>query len=976
MALSLYHQVLPPHTNVEQPLDAIADPESPVYLLKEAHPWLGSRPRRGGVSAFGFGGTNFHAVLEEYNDWQSPVLGAENWPWELIILPGKNREDLIKEVRFLLDALLAGAEPRLADLAYTYARAKTLTTNRACLTICVKDLVELTASLELALKHLEGDSRETLPLNIQLREVTRTRERQDKIAFLFPGQGAQYPEMARELALYFPQMRQALELADRETAGKLPKLLSQFIYPASAYSETEENSNKQQLTNTHVAQPAIGAISMGFLDILTQLGLTADLVGGHSYGEYTALYAAGVLSPKEFIRLSETRGRVMASACEVADGAMAAVQMIARDLLEYLSSFERVVLANHNAPLQSVISGERTQVEKAVSSLTSKGIQARMLPVAGPFHSPLVESATVPLSEAIASCELKESQIPVYSNSDGIYESEPEAIRDRLSAHLLNSVQFVSQINAMYAAGARVFVEVGPKSILKSLVSQILADKDHTVVSLDGQGGGLKGLLLAVGKLVTSDRVNIDLTGLFAGRKVQQLDLSKLVELTRKPKLSPTTWLLNGGTARPVGVDVGYMGKRPPLTLETKSVRVACAQRNRGTKGRESPMSHVQKAADARPKLPKARMSRSQQNTQQNTQSKMSQSNQQPTTTNYQVSPDAAVIAYQAYQETMRQFLKVQESVMQQFLSGPIPPNPPYRRGGPDAAAAQMPAANYQSRAPQIVRQTPVQQIVTPPIVPQETGNGTKHQVGWVSERNPTGQVGWVSERNPTAIPDRTSLTEMLLKIVSDHTGYPAEMLGLDLDLEAELGIDSIKRVEILGAVGKNLPEALAGSIQEQMETLTRVKTLNGLIAQLLENGKGSESPPPSNQLVGWVSERNPTTPTIPARTSLTQMLLQIVSDRTGYPQEMLGLDQDLEAELGIDSIKRVEILGALGKNVPETWAGNMQTQMETLTRVKTLNGLIAHLLENGKVAQSPITDREENGLGKYQSESKLLGVT
>jgi len=747
MVLSLYHKVLPPHANVEQPIEAIADPESPVYLLKDAHPWLGSRPRRGGVSAFGFGGTNFHAVLEEYNDWQSPALGADNWPWELMILQGKNREALIAEVRFLLEALrgadfsgtVRSGNPtlRLADLAYTYASAKALTTNPAsrlaCLTICVKDLVELTASLELALKHLEGDSREPLPLNIQLRERTRPvpfRETQDKIAFIFPGQGAQYPEMAREVALYFPQMRQALELADRETAGKLPKLLSQFIYPASAYSETELDSYKQQLTNTHVAQPAIGAISMGFLEIIAQLGLTADMVGGHSYGEYTALYAAGVLSPKEFIRLSETRGRVMASGCEVADGAMAAVQMTREDLLEYLSSFERVVLANHNAPLQSVISGERTQVEKVVSSLTSKGVQARMLPVAGAFHSSLVESATVPLSEAIASCQLKSPKIPVYSNSDGIYESEPEAIRDRLSAHLLNSVQFVSQINSMYAAGARVFVEVGPKSILKSLVGQILADKDHTVVSLDDQGvvsksthpvvrqqattwvgvsgndGGLKGLLLAVGKLVTSDRVNIDLTGLFAGRQVQQLDLSKLVELTRKPKLSPTTWLLNGGTARPIGVDVGYMGKRPPLTLETKypqgpKERAGCPKEGVvsksthpvvrqqattwvGVSGNDAELrsqadpwereeqagrpEYVQKAADGLP-LPKSRRSRSQQNTQVNRQSRMYQSNQQPTTSNYQVSPDASVIAYQAYQETMRQFLKVQESVMQQFLS-------------------------------------------------------------------------------------------------------------------------------------------------------------------------------------------------------------------------------------------------------------------------------------------------------------------
>ena len=970
MALSLYHQVLPPHTNVEQPLDAIADPESPVYLLKEAHPWLSSRPRRGGISAFGFGGTNFHAVLEEYNDWHPPVLGAENWPIELIILQGKSRDALIKEVRFLLEALQRGAQPRLADLAYTYAIDRRDAQARRprhgfCLCICVKDLKELTASLELALKHLEGDTREPLPLNIQWQEVsTGERESQEKIAFLFPGQGAQYPEMAREVALYCPQMRQALELADRETAEKLPKLLSQYIYPASAYSQTEELSNKQQLKNTHVAQPAIGAVSMGFLDILAQLGLKADMVGGHSYGEYTALYAAGVLSAKEFIRLSETRGRIMASACEVVDGAMAAVQMTRADLLDYIRDFDKVVLANHNAPLQSVISGDRAQVEKAVQSLTDKGIQARMLPVAGAFHSPVGWAAPTvidELAEAIASCDLKSPKITVYSNAEGIYESEPEAITKRLSAHGINSVQFVNQIEAMYAAGARVFVEVGPKSILKSLVSQILANKDHTVISLDGQGGGLKGLLLAVGKLVTIEDVNIDPTGLFAGRQVQQLDLSKLVELTEKPKLSPTTWLLNGGTARPLGVDVGYMGKRPPLTLETKSDG---GPKERAELSKESGRpSQVQRAADAVPKLPKSRMSRSPENRQQNKQSRMSQSNQQHTNSNYQVSPDAAVIAYQAYQETMRQFLKVQESVMQQFLGGGQ-----IVSGNPPVAARQIAPAvpqNYQSQAPQIVRETPGQQIVTNGL--QETGNGTKHQTGRVEERNPTGHI---SQGNPTKILNRESLTQMLLDIVSDRTGYPQEMLGLDLDLEAELGIDSIKRVEILGALGKNLPPTLAGSIQAQMETLTRVKTLNGLIEEV-----GWASPTLQATLQEPPTLQKTSIENIPDRESLTAMLLDIVSDRTGYPQEMLGLDLDLEAELGIDSIKRVEILGALGKNLPEALAGNIQGQMETLTRVKTLKGLITQI-EKEKVSQSEITKGEENGLGKYQSQSKALGVT
>ena len=110
--------------------------------------------------------------------------------------------------------------------------------------------------------------------------------------------------MAREVALYFKEMRSALELADRE----LGQPLSQFIYPPSAYSEAEQTRNQKQLTETQIAQPAIGTVEVGYLDLLTRLGIAADMVAGHSYGEYGALHAAGVLSREDFIKLSETRG--------------------------------------------------------------------------------------------------------------------------------------------------------------------------------------------------------------------------------------------------------------------------------------------------------------------------------------------------------------------------------------------------------------------------------------------------------------------------------------------------------------------------------------------------------------------------------------------------------------------------------------------------------------------------------------------
>jgi acyl carrier protein len=179
--------------------------------------------------------------------------------------------------------------------------------------------------------------------------------------------------------------------------------------------------------------------------------------------------------------------------------------------------------------------------------------------------------------------------------------------------------------------------------------------------------------------------------------------------------------------------------------------------------------------------------------------------------------------------------------------------------------------------------------------------------------------------------------------------------------MEAELGIDSIKRVEILGALQKKLGEPYATSVKEQMESLTRVKSLNGTLDKLLS----------TNNLKSVSSQAQETT--IPNRGQLTQILLELVSERTGYPSEMLGLDRDMEAELGIDSIKRVEILGVLQKSLGEAYGTSVKEKMETLTRVKTLNGIIEQLLS---ISSTGLNIQEKNGLGKLNWGVSLYRAT
>jgi acyl transferase domain-containing protein len=310
-------------------------------------------------------------VLEEYRgEVEESAPGVQTWPYELFVLRAENRESLAQEVHYLSDALESGAQPRLRDLAYSYAKLSLSSYGTVCLSIVVESLQQLQEALNLVLSHLNSQTPVSLPIHIQLNLSTNDKQQiTNKIAFLFPGQGAQYPDMAREVALYFKEMRSAVELAEQQLNHRLPKPLSQFIYPPSAYSEAAQVHNQQQLTDTHIAQPAIGAVEAGYLDLVTRLGIDADMVAGHSYGEYAALYAAGVLSREAFLKLSETRGRVMSAACAAADGAMAAVQATREELLARLDGVPSVVIANHNAPLQTVISGEKQAVRQVVDSL-------------------------------------------------------------------------------------------------------------------------------------------------------------------------------------------------------------------------------------------------------------------------------------------------------------------------------------------------------------------------------------------------------------------------------------------------------------------------------------------------------------------------------------------------------------------------------------------------------------------------------
>jgi len=305
IAKAIHHRVLPP-TLVDEPSEVARDRSAVLYLNTGTRPWLEDRdqPRRAAVSAFGFGGTNFHAVIEEYPAHASP---NPRRPAELLVFRGSSRSEIADTVDRIASALEGGAAPRLIELASALCglaagshgdfRLAVLTRTPAELPERLREIAPLVRSGEAS-----GDDR-----TWWCADTVAT----DPIALLFPGQGSQYPDMLAELVMAYPVMAGVFQRADRVLADVLEQPLSSAVFSPPGHSATEESERRRHLDQTWLAQPAIGAADVAVMTLFGRLGVSADMVAGHSYGEYVALHAAGSLSFEELMTLSERRGRVV-----------------------------------------------------------------------------------------------------------------------------------------------------------------------------------------------------------------------------------------------------------------------------------------------------------------------------------------------------------------------------------------------------------------------------------------------------------------------------------------------------------------------------------------------------------------------------------------------------------------------------------------------------------------------------------------
>ena len=496
--LSLHDKALAPSLHFEHPNESVDWDDIPFQINTELREW--SAPESGvrcaGVSAFGFGGTNFHAVLEEYvpgrhrapdasRSFAGATIQHQSTPTRVSTPAGRKaplRGAAVvggadeAEVAARLEGL--GAEASAGRVPAPVAPDPALAGAAVRVAIDYADAGDLAAKAGKAVQALRGGSPAMWKI-LRAQGVFVGRGAPGKVAFLYTGQGSQYVNMLRDLRQHEPLVAATFDEADRVMAPLLGKPLTEYVFADSADEPTARRL-EQQLMQTEITQPAVLTADLALTRMLDAYGVRPDMVMGHSLGEYGALVAAGALSFDAALEAVSARGREMANLAVGDNGAMAAVLAPLAEIERIVAETDGyVVVANLNSTGQAVIGGATDAVERAVAAFQAAGMNASRIPVSHAFHTEIVAPVSEPLRAVLRRLNVRPPSLPIVSNVTGDFypeNADAEEMLDLLGRQVASPVRFIDGLHTLHAAGARVFVEVGPKKALHGFVEDVLGD--------------------------------------------------------------------------------------------------------------------------------------------------------------------------------------------------------------------------------------------------------------------------------------------------------------------------------------------------------------------------------------------------------------------------------------------------------------------------------------------------------------------
>lgn len=503
--LALEHRTLPPSLNFERPNPQIDFSTSPFYVNAVGKTWpTGSTPRRAGVSSFGIGGTNVHVVLEEAPPAR-PSGPSRNW--QILTLSARSGNALETMNARLRDQLELHPDVPLADVAYTLQIGRKGFSRRA---------IALCRDNEDAIELLGGRDAE----RFLTRQVTFENP---PVAFLFPGQGAQHVDMARDLYENEPVFRQEFDRCLDLLKPYLDFDLRTLLYPGTG--EADQAASSTRLAQTEATQPALFVIEYALARLWMSWGVLPTAMIGHSIGEYVAACLSDVFSLEDALHLVAMRGRLLQ---RMEPGAMLAVMLPEAEITPYLNT--NCDLAAVNGPEICVLSGSLTAIEAVEGSLEGKGIASRRLHVSHAFHSAMIEPMLPSFIDMVGKIGPRQPKIPFLSNLSGDWITPQEATDPNYwGSHLRGTVRFDDGLRELLINPALILLEVGPGETLTTLAQRHPdANPEQVILSSLPHPGkahlAQRHLYLCLGKLWLSE-VAIDWENFHAGERRHRVPL-------------------------------------------------------------------------------------------------------------------------------------------------------------------------------------------------------------------------------------------------------------------------------------------------------------------------------------------------------------------------------------------------------------------------------------------------------------------